>query len=344
VKCPKCNADAKRDPDTMDTFVDSSWYYFRFLNPNITSDPFDKELSDNWIPVDMYVGGAEHATMHLLYARFIHKFIRDIGYTNSDEPFSHLIHQGTITNQGAKMSKSKGNVVNPDQFINKYGSDVFRMYLMFMGPYELGGDWSDKGITGTDRFVQRTYELFSKFSGLLNQYKIKVVYELDQLNENEKAVYKKVNQTLKKLDEELHHFRFNTAIAALMELLNEMKKLDSCSNEIQCYTLVRFASMMAPLAPHLAEECYSLLGSKESIFQKPFWFEPDPKALVEDLVSIAVQVNGKLRGTVELPINSSQNDVKNLLLNEEKIKKHLDGKEIVKEIYVPNKIYNIVVK
>jgi leucyl-tRNA synthetase len=242
------------------------------------------------------------------------------------------------------MSKSKGNVVNPDQFIDKYGSDVFRMYLMFMGPYELGGDWSDKGITGTDRFVQRTYELFNKFSGLLNQFKLKEVYELDQLNENEKAVYKKVNQTLKKLDEEIHHFRFNTAIAALMELLNEMKKLDSCSKEIQCYALIRFSVMLAPLAPHLAEECYELLGSRGSIFQKPFWFEPDPKALVEDLVSIAVQVNGKLRGTVEVPLNSDQNDVKHLLLNEDKIKKHLDGKEIVKEIYVPNKIYNIVVK
>ena len=166
VKCPKCGNDAKRDPDTMDTFVDSSWYYFRYLNPQIDSDPFDKKLAEKWMPVDMYVGGAEHATMHLLYARFIHKFLRDIGYTNSDEPFSHLIHQGTITNQGAKMSKSKGNVVNPDQFIENYGSDVFRMYLMFMGPYELGGDWSDKGIAGTDRFVQRSYELFNKFPRL----------------------------------------------------------------------------------------------------------------------------------------------------------------------------------
>ena len=344
VKCPKCDADAKRDPDTMDTFVDSSWYYFRFLNPNITSDPFDKKLSDNWIPVDMYVGGAEHATMHLLYARFIHKFIRDIGYTNSDEPFMHLVHQGTITNQGAKMSKSKGNVVNPDQFIDKYGSDVFRMYLMFMGPYELGGDWSDKGITGTDRFVQRVYELFTKYSGLLNQTNSKDIYELADLNENEKTIYRKVNQTLKKVDEEINHFRFNTAIAALMELLNEMKKLESCSKEIQCYILIRFSAMLAPLAPHLAEECHALLGSTESIFQKPFWFEADPKALVEDMVSIAVQVNGKLRGTVDVPINSDQPFVKNLLVNDEKIKKHLDGKEIVKEIYVPNKIYNIVVK
>ena len=161
AKCPKCGGDAKRDADTMDTFMDSSWYYLRFLNPNVGTNMFDEKLADDWVPVDMYVGGAEHATMHLLYARFIHKFLRDINLVNSDEPFQTLIHQGTITNQGTKMSKSKNNVVNPEDFTNIYGSDVFRLYLMFMGPFEMGGDWSDKGILGTDRFVNKVYDIFT---------------------------------------------------------------------------------------------------------------------------------------------------------------------------------------
>ncbi len=233
VKCPKCGGDAKREADTMDTFMDSSWYYFRYLNPKIDTEMFDKNLADKWIPVDMYVGGAEHATMHLLYARFIHKFLRDLGLINSDEPFATLLHQGTITNNGAKMSKSKGNVVNPDDFTLKFGSDVFRLYLMFMGPYELGGDWSDKGISGTDRFVQRSYDLFVKYKDLLNKVTPKEAYVIDNLNNEEKIIYKKINQTIKKYDVEINNFRFNTAIASLMELLNEFKQLEKCSEEIQ---------------------------------------------------------------------------------------------------------------
>ena len=344
VKCPRCSSDAKRDADTMDTFVDSSWYYFRYLDPHIKDAPFDKKKSDNWVPVDMYVGGAEHATMHLLYARFIHKFLRDLGWTDSNEPFSNLIHQGTITNDGTKMSKSRGNVVNPDEFTSRYGSDIFRMYLMFMGPYELGGDWSDKGISGVDRFVQRTYELFNRFNGLVKQASSKDKFDLGILNEDEKAIYRKTAQTIKKFEEEISSFRFNTAIASLMELLNELKNIDECSNDIKLYVLSRYSVLLAPVAPHLAEECWQILGNENSLFVNPVWYKYDEAALVADTVNIAVQVNGKLRDTIEVPLNSEQADVKKSVFENEKVLKHTEGKNIVKEIYVKNKIYNIVVK
>jgi len=282
--------------------------------------------------------------MHLLYARFIHKFLRDLGLINSDEPFRNLIHQGTITNQGVKMSKSKGNVVNPDEFTINYGSDVFRLYLMFMGPYEMGGDWSDKGISGTDRFVNKVYDLFKSQENLSSDVTSKDKYDLAELSEDEKFVYKKTNQTLKRVDEELEHFRFNTAIAALMELLNNLKNLDKCSKEIQVYVLSRYAVTTAPLAPHLGEECWQLLGNASSLFESPLWFDVDPAGLVEDSVNIAVQVNGKLRSTIQMPIDSEEDSVKNAVFGDEKVLKHTNGKNIIKEIYVKNKIYNIVAK
>ncbi len=344
VKCPRCGNNAKRDVDTMDTFVDSSWYYLRYLNPNYENGMFDPELGKAWTPVDMYVGGAEHAVMHLLYARFIHKFLRDIGLVNSDEPFQKLIHQGTITNLGAKMSKSKGNVVDPNQFVNEYGSDVFRMYMMFMGPYELGGDWSDKGIVGVDRFVQRTYSLFSSYKNYVVEYPAQKKYDLNELNESEKVIYRKVNQTIEKVQSEIEHFRFNTAVAALMELINEFKLLDECRNEIKTFALERFAVMISPLAPHLGEECWSLLGNSNSIYEFPVWYQIDKSALVEEKVNIAVQINGKLRATIEVPMNSDKESTAKAVKSDDKIIKYIHDKEIVKEIFVPNKIYNIVVK
>ena len=344
VSCPKCNSAAKREVDTMDTFVDSSWYYLRYLNPK-SSDIFDKDLSNKWTPVDTYVGGAEHATMHLLYARFVHKFLNDMGLVDSDEPFKRLIHQGTITAQGAKMSKSKGNVVDPGIFIDQYGSDVFRMYLMFMGPYDLGGDWSDKGIVGVDRFVQRSYALFENSKDYLSKYPSKDSYNINELNDSEKEVYRKVNYTLEKYDAELENFRFNTAVAALMELLNELSKsLTNCSDDLTTFALERLAYLIAPLAPHLGEECWQLLGSKNSIYKNPPVYKVDKSALVVDEVTIVVQVNGKIRAKLVLANNSDEELVKSAAWADVNVKTHTEGKSVVKEIYIKNKIYNIVVK
>ncbi len=343
--CPRCGAPAKRDVDTMDTFVDSSWYYMRYLDPKYDKGMFDTELANNWTPVDTYVGGAEHATMHLLYARFIHKFLRDIGLVNSDEPFQRLIHQGTITNQGAKMSKSKGNVVNPNQFIDKYGSDVFRMYLMFMGPYEQGGDWNDKGIVGVDRFVQRVYQTALKYEGIFNRTKSVDKFNLNELNGAEKKIYRKVNQVFEKYAPDMEEFRFNTVIASLMELMNMISEtFDEVSDEMKAYVLRRFVSMLAPLAPHLGEEMWHLFGKKESIFKNPVWFEVDKDALTVDETLIVVQINGKVRAKLTLPVGLSQEEVKEKVFADPKVKNYTEGKNIVKEIYVPNKIYNIVVK
>jgi len=343
--CPKCGAAAKRDVDTMDTFVDSSWYYLRYLNPKYSGGAFDENLANSWTPVDMYVGGAEHATMHLLYARFIHKFLRDIGKVKSSEPFAKLIHQGTITNNGAKMSKSKGNVVNPGKFIDYYGSDVFRMYLMFMGPYDLGGDWNDKGIVGVERFVQRTYQLFESNPNFIKRFVPKGKYDLNDLNQAEKDIYQKVNQSLNKYETEMENFRFNTTIAVMMELLNEItKKFNSVKDELKSYVLERFAAMLSPVAPHFGEECWQILGEENSIFKNPVWFDVDEAALTVDLVVIGVQVNGKMRAKLELPVDSSEDIVKSAAYADAKVQRHTEGLNIVKEIYVKNRIFNIVVK
>jgi len=342
--CPKCGGPATRDVDTMDTFMDSSWYYLRYLNPKFSDGMFDTKLGNDWTPVDMYVGGAEHATMHLLYSRFIHKFLRDIGLVNSDEPFKRLIHQGTITNNGAKMSKSKGNVVNPGSFIEEYGSDVFRMYLMFMGPYELGGDWSDKGIVGVDRFVQRAYSLFESNENISKKVTAKNQFDIESLSPIEKSIYQLVNKTLSKFENEIDNFRFNTAVASLMELNNGLKELTECSDEIKRFALERFATMLAPLAPHMAEECWSIIGNEVGLFDNPVWFEIDEKALVQESVTIIVQVNGKVRAKFDLPIDVEETKVKELAWSDDKVKTHTSEKVIVKEIYIKNKIYNIVVR
>jgi leucyl-tRNA synthetase len=282
--------------------------------------------------------------MHLLYARFIHKFLRDIGMVNSDEPFQRLIHQGTITNNGAKMSKSKGNVVNPGSFIDEYGSDVFRMYMMFMGPYELGGDWSDKGIVGVDRFVQRAYSLFQSNKDLSKNVTAPSKFKMDELSQTEKNIYQLVNKTISKFEVEVENYRFNTAVATLMELNNGLKELSSSSDEFKLFVLERFATMLAPLAPHMGEECWLILGNEKGLFDNPVWFEIDEDSLVQDSVTIIVQVNGKVRAKLNLPMDSEEAVVKESAWNESKVKSHTEGKTVVKEIYIKHKIYNIVVR
>lgn len=315
VKCPKCGGEAKREVDTMDTFVCSSWYFLRYPDSQNSEKAFDKAKVDKWMPVDMYIGGPEHACMHLLYARFIHKVMKDLGHVSVEEPFKRLVHQGMITKNGAKMSKSKGNVVSPDEFVEQYGSDVFRMYLMFMGPFTEGGDWNDRGITGVARFVERFIKMIeSEGDGA------------DVL----------VNKTIAKVTESIERMQYNTAIASLMELVNEATgKLNKAHKEL----IVR---LIAPLAPHLAEECWEMLGQSESVFLQE-WPKADPKFLVDDTVTFAVQVNGKLRATIDLAPGISKDEAFAAAKEVENVKKYLEA-GIVKEIFVPGKIIGFVVK
>jgi len=324
VKCPKCNKSAKRDPDTMDTFVCSSWYYLRYPNAVIDDQPFDKERL-NWLPVDLYVGGAEHATMHLLYARFITKALRDFGYLNFDEPFKKLVHQGTITKDGSKMSKSKGNTVSPDEFIDKYGSDTFRAYLMFMGPFEDGGDWNDKGITGISRFLGKVIKICSKMN----------YNYLPDVN-----TIKFVNKTIKYVGEDLNQLKFNTAISKLMELSNYLNKHES----INKFTAQSIILLLAPITPHLCEELwYMYIDKNTSVFNHD-WPEYDKSLIVDNEIQIAVQVNGKHRGNIQIELDLPKEDVLNMAKTLENVSKYISTGNLIKEIYVPNKIVNLVVK
>jgi leucyl-tRNA synthetase len=321
-KCPKCGGDAERETDTMDTFVCSSWYYLRYPNNKLTDKPFDKDMVDKWLPVDMYIGGPEHACMHLIYARFMNMVMHDLGFVDFKEPFKKLVHQGMITKNGAKMSKSKGNAVSPDMFVEKYGSDVFRMYLMFMGPFQDGGDWNDTGITGISRFVE-------KFWTLINQK-----FESDG-GEN---VKRGLNKLIKKAGSDIEIFHFNTTVAAMMEFVNLASKegIDDASKK----DLVR---LIAPLAPHLAEECWEILGEKYSVVDSG-WPKYDEKLTIDSTVTIGVQVNGKVRGDIEIAVDASKEVAIEMAKANENVAKHLKEGVIVKEIYVPGKIVGFVVK
>ncbi|MDB4979233.1 MAG: leucyl-tRNA synthetase, partial [Candidatus Peribacteria bacterium] len=324
--------------DTMDTFVCSSFYYLRYLmadssdeeknqkpktkNQKLSEQFIEKKLEEKWMPVDMYIGGPEHATMHLIYARFVMMALHDFGIVSHDEPFQKLVHQGLITKDGAKMSKSKGNVVSPDDYVDRYGADVFRMFLMFMGPFTDGGDWSDTGIKGIDRFVQRAWKLVTE----------KVTDAAD-----DKKVLTALHASIKKVTESIEKLHFNTAISSLMEFLNAAEAHGAISKE----SAETFALLLAPLAPHLAEEMWEHLGHTDFIVKKT-WPAFDPALLVSDTLTIAIQVNGKLRATIEVAAGATKDEVLALAKDHENVKKYIDG-GIKKEIYVPGKLVSLVV-
>jgi len=312
----------RREVDTMDTFVDSSWYFLRYPTAKLDSAPFDKEVVAKMLPVDMYVGGAEHACMHLLYARFINMFLYDHGYITNKEPFKRLIHQGFITRNGAKMSKSKGNVVSPDEYVSKYGSDIFRMYLMFMGPFTEGGDWNDQGITGVARFANRFYTLMTSESAV----------------SDEAAMRRAVHKAIKKVSQDIERFNFNTCIAALMEFMNEAVKTGVDKENKQLIT-----RLIAPFAPHLAEEIWGHLGEKDSVFNST-WPAFNPEFIHEDSVNLAVQVNGKVRGEIRVAKELAQEEILALAKAELGVAKYLAEGKLVKEIYVKEKLVSFVVK
>ena len=340
TKCPKCGGPAKREVDTMDTFVCSSWYFLRFINPDVKDYPFDEGLAKKWLPVDQYVGGAEHSVMHLMYARFFTKVLYDLKLINFDEPFAKLMHQGVITKDGNKMSKSRGNVVNPDEFIEKYGSDTFRMYMMFMGNYTDGGDWSDEGITGIHRFLNRIWRLAEQLrDNKANSVENKESKELERVK----------HYTIKMVTHDVERFHFNTAISRIMELVNEMYlyiqnlTVDQQNKLTLDEALETVILLIAPFAPHFAEETWQAIGKPYSIFNAN-WPIYDEEKTLKNTISMVIQINGKVRSQIEVALDTNDAVVMDLALADEKVKKYTDGKTIIKKIVVKNRLVNLVVK
>ena len=325
TKCPKCRGKAERETDTMDTFVDSSWYFLRYVDSKNKKIFSSKNKLRTWLPVNMYIGGAEHAVLHLLYSRFFIKALKDMGYLDFDEPFMALCHQGIILGgDGQKMSKSRGNIVDPDSLVRKFGADAVKMYLCFMGEYSKGGPWNPTGILGIKRFLDRIYAKFSIFNF---QFSINEDSELQKL----------LHQTIKKVGDDINNFRFNTAISSLMILFNYIEKTTISKNT---YEIV--LKILAPFAPHFAEELWHLLGNKKLIYLES-WPKYDIKFLEIDKYDLIIQINGKMRDKIRISKKIEKLEVEKLVLAREIIKKYLGGKLPIKIIFVPDRLINIVI-
>ena len=366
--CPKCGGKAKRETDTMDTFVCSSWYFLRYCSPHDDNEPFNKEDVKFWMPVDQYIGGIEHATMHLIYSRFFTKVLYDAKLINFKEPFTKYYPHGVITLNGQKMSKSKGNIVNPSEIYNKFGSDTLRIYILFIGPADSIVDWSDSGVEGAFRFLGRFWRIINQNILILKKYSNLLVdskklnslnhdinninhtkINISNLNNLEKEYYRKIHKTIKKVTDDILRFNFNTAISAIMELVNMMYKYnDEVDLQNYNYDLIYEATknailLISPMAPFIAEELWFRLGGKFSVHEVS-WPDYNKEAVKEDMVVIVFQINGKVRYKNEFPAGISEKEIEDFALSNEKLKAFLQNKTILKKIYIQDKLYNIVVK
>jgi len=344
TKCPACGGEARRETDTMDTFVESSWYFLRYASPHYDEGIFDKEEVGYWLPVDQYIGGIEHAILHLLYARFFTKALRDLGMCNLDEPFTNLLTQGMVIKDGAKMSKSLGNIVDPDDMIKRYGADTVRLFMLFAAPVQKDLDWSDEGVEGAFRFLNRLWRLildkFPLIEGITDEEP-----DTEKISPGAKEFLIKVHRTVKKVTDDLDRFQFNTAIAAVMELLNDTSRFEP-SVEEDSVVLRKAVEVMVrllyPMAPHVSEELWHDLGNEESLVDKP-WLKWDKELVSGAAITVVVQVNGKVRSQITMDADTDEERMKEAAFADEKVQGFISGKEPRKVIVVPRKLVNIVV-
>jgi leucyl-tRNA synthetase len=342
TKCPDCGGDAKRETDTMDTFVDSSWYFLRYCDASNDRAAWDPAALREWMPVDQYIGGIEHAILHLMYARFFTKALADLGHLDFQEPFQALFTQGMVTKDGSKMSKSKGNVVSPAAIIERVGADTARCYILFVGPPDQDADWSDDGVEGVHRFLSRLWRLAAETAERADAPVAELVSPAD-VDGDDLALTRKAHWAIDKVSGDLRRFAFNTAIAAVMELLNDCSRLrETVRLETMRFALGTAASLLFPFAPHVCADVYDLLTG-ERVWEQP-WPQAEEALLESDLFELVCQVNGKVRDRVEVSADASPETLKDLCRAAPNVLAHLDGREVVKEIVVPGKLVNIVVR
>ena len=339
TECPRCGGKARRETDTFDTFFESSWYYARFACPD--AGAMLDERANHWLPVDQYIGGIEHAVLHLLYARFFHKLMRDEGLVSTDEPFTRLLTQGMVLKDGSKMSKSKGNTVDPQGLIDRYGADTVRLFTMFASPPDQSLEWDDKGVEGASRFLKRLWNIASAAAE-------QTAPPLDpgSLTEQQKAMRRKLHETVLKVSDDIgRRYTFNTAIAAVMELLNELGRFEDDSAQggaVMHEAIVAVVLMLSPIVPHICQQLWRQLGH-DSLVVEQAWPECDESALARDSIELVVQVNGKLRSKIHVPVDADNDAIENIALADEKIRNNVQDRTVRKVIVVPGRLVNLVV-